>query len=147
VERAGSGYAGDAPAGHRADHRPAAFGLPDWLKDFQNPEWPDYFAEYAHAFAERYPWVRYYTPVNEIYVTAIFSGLYGWWNERLMSDHAFVTNVKHCCKASILAMRAILGPSPGRDLRVQRKHGIRPSRQPRHGAAGALHERPAVPIT
>ena len=88
------------------------FGLPDWLKDFQNPEWPDYFAEYAHAFAERYPWVRYYTPVNEIYVTAIFSGLYGWWNERLMSDHAFVTNVKHCCKASILAMRAILDLRP-----------------------------------
>jgi beta-glucosidase/6-phospho-beta-glucosidase/beta-galactosidase len=88
------------------------FGLPDWLKDFQNPEWPDCFAEYAHAFAERYPWVRYYTPVNEIYVTALFSGLYGWWNERLMSDHAFVTNIKHCCKASILAMRAILDLRP-----------------------------------
>src|ERR671927_421945 len=35
------------------------FGLPDFLHDFQNPEWPDRFAEYAHAFAERYPWVRY----------------------------------------------------------------------------------------
>ena len=88
------------------------FGLPDWLRDFQNPEWPDYFAEYAHAFAERYPWVRYYTPVNEIYVTAIFSGLYGWWNERQMSDHAFVTNVKHCCRAAILGMRAILDLRP-----------------------------------
>ena len=68
------------------------FGLPDWLGNFQNPEWPDYFAEYAHAFAERYPWVRYYTPVNEIYVTALFSGAFGWWNERQMSDTAFVTN-------------------------------------------------------
>src|SRR5688572_2316944 len=88
------------------------FGLPDWLKDFQNPEWPDRFAEYAHAFAERYPWVRYYTPVNEIYVTALFSAAFGWWNERLMSDHGFVINIKHCCKASILAMKAILDLRP-----------------------------------
>lgn len=88
------------------------FGLPDWMGDFQNPNWPMWFAEYAHAFAERYPWVRYYTPVNEIYVTALFSASYGWWNERLMSDHAFVTNIKHCCKASVLAMRAILDLRP-----------------------------------
>ena len=64
------------------------FGLPDWIgtRDaarpwFQNPDWPDRFADYAEAFARRYPHVRYYTPVNEIYVTALFSGLYGWWNE------------------------------------------------------------------
>src|SRR6266480_792850 len=31
------------------------FGLPDWLGDFQNPQWPQYFAEYAGCFAERYP--------------------------------------------------------------------------------------------
>jgi beta-glucosidase/6-phospho-beta-glucosidase/beta-galactosidase len=88
------------------------FGLPDWLKDFQNPDWPDRFAEYAHAFAERYPWVRYYTPVNEIYVTALFSAAFGWWNERLKSDTGFVTNIKHCVKASILAMKAILDLRP-----------------------------------
>jgi beta-glucosidase/6-phospho-beta-glucosidase/beta-galactosidase len=88
------------------------FGLPDWLKDFQNPEWPERFAEYAHRFAERYPWVRYYTPVNEIYVTALFSGAFGWWNERLRSDVGFVTNIKHCVRASILCMRAILDLRP-----------------------------------
>jgi beta-glucosidase len=85
------------------------FGLPDWLGDFQNKSWPQYFAEYARTFAERYQWVRYYTPVNEIYVTAQFSAAFGWWNERLMSDTAFVTNIKHSVKASILAMREILG--------------------------------------
>jgi beta-glucosidase/6-phospho-beta-glucosidase/beta-galactosidase len=88
------------------------FGLPDFLVDFQNPEWPDRFQDYAHAFAERYPWVRYYTPVNEIYVTALFSAAFGWWNERQMSDHAFVTNIKHCVKASLLAMKAILDLRP-----------------------------------
>jgi len=88
------------------------FGLPDWLTDFQNPLWPDHFGDYAHAFAERYPWVRYYTPVNEIYVTAQFSAAFGWWNERLMSPTAFVTNIKHCVKASLLAMRRILDLRP-----------------------------------
>lgn len=88
------------------------FGLPDWLGDFQNPSWPDHFGDYAYAFAERYPWVRYYTPVNEIYVTALFSGAFGWWNEKMMSDAGFVTNLKHCCKGSILAMRRILDLRP-----------------------------------
>jgi beta-glucosidase len=88
------------------------FGLPDWLGDFQNPDWPNHFAEYAHAFAQRYPWVRYYTPVNEIYVTALFSAAFGWWNERLMSDVGFVNNIKNSCRASILAMRAILEVRP-----------------------------------
>ncbi|HEX4123990.1 MAG TPA: family 1 glycosylhydrolase [Tepidisphaeraceae bacterium] len=84
------------------------FGLPDWLDNFQNPQWPVRLAEYAHAFARRYPWVRFYTPVNEIYITAQFSAAFGWWNERQMSDQAFVTNLKHCVKASVLAMYAIL---------------------------------------
>src|SRR6266480_6625118 len=82
------------------------FGLPDWLGNFQNPDWPQHFGDYARAFAERYPWVRYFTPVNEIYVTAQFSAAFGWWNERLMSDTAFITNIKHCCKAAILTMKA-----------------------------------------
>lgn len=88
------------------------FGLPDFLGNFQNPDWPRHVADYAHAFAERYPWVRYYTPVNEIYVTALFSSAYGWWNEMMMSDAAFVTNIKHCVKASMLIMRALLDLRP-----------------------------------
>jgi beta-glucosidase/6-phospho-beta-glucosidase/beta-galactosidase len=88
------------------------FGLPDWIGDFQNKDWPEYFAEYARAFAEHYPWVRYYTPVNEIYVTAQFSAAFGWWNERLMSDAAFVANLKHSVRGSILAMQAILDLRP-----------------------------------
>jgi beta-glucosidase/6-phospho-beta-glucosidase/beta-galactosidase len=88
------------------------FGLPDWLGNFQNPEWPQRIAEYAHAFATRYPWVRFYTPVNEIYITAQFSAAFGWWNERLSSDQGFVTNIKHCVKASMLVMRTLLELNP-----------------------------------
>src|SRR5438128_2523172 len=37
------------------------FGVPDWIGGFDNPDWPGLFANYARAFAERYPWVRLYT--------------------------------------------------------------------------------------
>ncbi|WP_407571486.1 family 1 glycosylhydrolase [Deinococcus altitudinis] len=88
------------------------FGVPDWLGNFQNPEFPELFAEYARAFARRYPWVQLYTPVNEMYVCALFSGKYGWWNEQLTTDRGFVTALKHLVKANVLAMHAILEVRP-----------------------------------
>lgn len=88
------------------------FGLPDWLGDFQNPDWPSHVTDYARAVAERYPWIRFYTPVNEIYITAQFSAAFGWWNERQASDYAFVTNLKHSVRAARAMMRAILDVNP-----------------------------------
>lgn len=88
------------------------FGVPDWLGNFQNPEFPFFFAEYARAFAVRFPDLQLYTPINEIFIAATFSGQYGWWNECLQSDYAFVTALKHLCKANVLAMHAILQVQP-----------------------------------
>jgi beta-glucosidase/6-phospho-beta-glucosidase/beta-galactosidase len=88
------------------------FGVPDWLGDFQNPDFPRHFADYAKAFAERYPWVFLYTPVNEMLITARFSAEHGWWNERLRSEPAFLTVVKHLAQANLLAMQAILEVQP-----------------------------------
>jgi len=85
------------------------FGVPDWIGDFQNPDLPRLFAEYAGAFARRYSWVRFFTPVNEIFIAATFSAQFGWWNERLASDQAFVNALKNLCRANLLAMHAILG--------------------------------------
>ena len=31
------------------------FGVPDWIGDFQNADFPHYFAEYAKAFAQTVP--------------------------------------------------------------------------------------------
>lgn len=88
------------------------FGVPDWLGNFQNPELPIHFAAYAEAFAARYPWVRLYTPVNEIYVTARVSAKDGLWNEQLKTDEGFVTAMKHLVAASILATHAISRQRP-----------------------------------
>ncbi|SOD96603.1 family 1 glycosylhydrolase [Spirosoma fluviale] len=83
------------------------FGVPDWIENFQNPELPIHFADYAAAVADRYPWVRFYTPVNEIYVTARISAKDGVWNEQLKTDKGFVTALKHCAAASIMANQQI----------------------------------------
>jgi beta-glucosidase len=88
------------------------FGVPDWIGNFQNPDFPVLFAEYAGAFARRFPWIQLYTPVNEMYICATFSAAYGWWNEQLASDQAFVTALKHIVKANVLAMSAILDARP-----------------------------------
>lgn len=88
------------------------FGVPDWIGNFQNSDFPRLFSCYAKAFAERFPWVQVYTPVNEMFICAVFSALYGWWNEQLQSDRAFVTALKHLVKANVLAMQAILKVRP-----------------------------------
>jgi beta-glucosidase/6-phospho-beta-glucosidase/beta-galactosidase len=88
------------------------FGVPHWIGNFQNPEFPALFGDYARAFATRFPWVQFYTPVNEMYICALFSARYGWWNEQLTSDRAFITALKHLVRANVLAMRAILDVRP-----------------------------------
>ena len=88
------------------------FGVPDWIGDFQNPDWPELFAEYAAAFAARYPWVNLFTPVNEIYVCAKLSTLAGFWNEQRHDEKSFVTALRHLGRANLLAIRAISAIRP-----------------------------------
>lgn len=88
------------------------FGVPSWLDGFQDPAFPVLFAQYAAAFARRYPWVKYFTPVNEIFVCANFSAMRGWWNECLESETAFVRALRNLCMANELAVEAILAERP-----------------------------------
>lgn len=88
------------------------FGVPDWIGNFQNPDWAFHFTEYAKAFAKRFPHLKFYTPVNEIFIAATFSAQYGWWNECLSSDKAFVNALKNLSKANVMAMEAILQVEP-----------------------------------
>jgi beta-glucosidase/6-phospho-beta-glucosidase/beta-galactosidase len=88
------------------------FGVPDWIGNFQNPDFAPLFARYAADFADRYPWVQLYTPVNEMFICAAFSAKYGWWNEQLKTDRGFVTALKNIVKANVLAMTEILKRRP-----------------------------------
>lgn len=88
------------------------FGVPSWLGDFQNRDVPQALGEYAGAFAERYPWVRFYTPVNEMYVCARMSALEGAWNEQKRDESAFVAAAFHLAGASVRMSDAILAHRP-----------------------------------
>ena len=88
------------------------FGLPTAWGDFQNPDLPVLFADYCDKVAERYPWVRWWTPVNEIYVTARNSGRDGLWNEQGRDDRSFVTALKHATAANIMGAQAIAQRRP-----------------------------------
>ena len=84
------------------------FGVPAWLGNLQNPDLGKVLEEYAAAFAERYPWVRFYTPVNEMYVCARMSALDGLWNEQLRDEGAYARAAWNLADASIRMSDAIL---------------------------------------
>ncbi|WP_229507739.1 sugar nucleotide-binding protein [Massilia sp. Dwa41.01b] len=77
-----------------------------------SPDFPDKLAAYAGAVAARYPWVEYYTPVNEPLTTARFSGLYGVWYPHGKDDLTFVQALLNECRGTVLAMRAIRAVNP-----------------------------------
>lgn len=79
------------------------------------PEYADFTSElftqglstFAGLVAERYPWLRYFVPVNEPVTTARFSGLYGLWHPHLKEEAAFLRLVVAQCRASAAAMSQI----------------------------------------
>jgi dTDP-4-dehydrorhamnose reductase len=81
-----------------------------------DPEFPSKLAGYAAAFAERYPWIDYYTPVNEPLTTARFSGLYGHWYPHKRDNTCFATALINQCKAIVLSMQAIREKIPDAKL-------------------------------
>lgn len=94
------------------------FGLPAWLHAdapeqpyWQNTSMPEQVAAYAAALARRYPSLRYFTPVNEPFITAWFSGRIGLWNEQIArpwtDDRAFVRAAANTARLSIRVRRAI----------------------------------------
>ncbi|GAB3430802.1 sugar nucleotide-binding protein [Massilia solisilvae] len=81
-----------------------------------DPRFAEQLAEYAGAVARRYPWVEYYTPVNEPLTTARFSGLNGVWYPHGSSEQTFVRALLNQCRAVVLSMRAIRAVNPNAKL-------------------------------
>ena len=73
-------------------------------------------ATYAAQVAGRFPWIEYYTPVNEPLTTARFCGLYGIWFPHESNDQSFCRMVVNECKATVLAMQAIRKVNPDAKL-------------------------------
>jgi beta-glucosidase/6-phospho-beta-glucosidase/beta-galactosidase len=68
------------------------YGCPFWLRrEFASAEYPNAVAAYAGAFAARYRGLlRWYTPLNEPIVTALFCGKRGVWPPYLRGDAGYV---------------------------------------------------------
>jgi dTDP-4-dehydrorhamnose reductase len=77
---------------------------------------PQGLADYAAKVAEKFPWIQYYTPINEPLTTARFCGLYGIWHPHKKDDKSFVKILINECKATILAMHAIRKINPDAKL-------------------------------
>jgi dTDP-4-dehydrorhamnose reductase len=69
-------------------------------------------AAHAGRVAQRYPWLQWYTPVNEPLTTARFSALYGFWYPHARDDLSFGRALLNQLRATVLAMRAIRGVNP-----------------------------------
>ena len=123
------------------------FGVPDWIGNFQNPDFAPHFAEYAGEFARRHPHVKYWTPINEILVTTLFSAKYGWWNERLQSDGAYVRATLNVCRANLMAMKAILEHAPDAIfIQSESSEYTHPSRPGLVGMAHFYNQRRFLPL-
>jgi len=68
------------------------YGCPFWLRrEFASDEYPQAVAAYAGAFARRYgSLVRWYTPLNEPIVNALFCGKKGLWPPYLRGDGGYI---------------------------------------------------------
>ena len=69
-------------------------------------------ADYADKVARKFPWLTYYTPINEPLTTARFCGLYGVWFPHGHDDYTFHKVLISECKATVLAMQAIRKVNP-----------------------------------
>jgi beta-glucosidase/6-phospho-beta-glucosidase/beta-galactosidase len=89
------------------------FGLPDHLPGFADPTWVDAFLRYFEAFLDRYPLVRWFTPVNEPMTVALLSARYGAWNDRLASDEDYANVLALCTVANLEAHARLVADRGG----------------------------------
>ena len=73
-------------------------------------------ADYARLVAEKFPWLQYYTPINEPLTTARFCGMYGHWYPHLKGNLSFYRILLSECRATVMAMKAIREINPNARL-------------------------------
>ncbi|MDQ6814036.1 MAG: family 1 glycosylhydrolase, partial [Bacteroidota bacterium] len=84
--------------------------------DFFDGSFASGLGEFAEKVALQFPWIEYYTPVNEPLTTARFCGLYGHWYPHKANTLDFLKILLAECKGIILAMQAIRKINPAAKL-------------------------------
>ena len=116
--------------GSRRSRTCAISAFPTGSASFQNDDWPEYFAEYARAFARRFPWVRFYTPVNEIFIAALVLGAVRLVERARAGDRSFVNALKQPVSSEPAGDARDPRGAPGRGLHPERVVGILSCRDP-----------------
>jgi dTDP-4-dehydrorhamnose reductase len=98
-------------------------------------------AMHAAAVAQRYPWVRDWTPVNEPLTTARFSALYGYWYSHTTDEGLFWRALLNEIDATRLAMRSIRHVRPDARLVQTDDLGYCHATEPLRCEAGFQNER------
>src|ERR1043165_6730609 len=88
---------------------------PSWVSFFDG-SFDEGLRQYALHVAQRFPWVTYYTPINEPVTTARFCGLYAHWYPHRTATEDFCRILISECKATVLAMEAIRSINPNAKL-------------------------------
>lgn len=81
-----------------------------------DPHFPEMLAVHARRVAQRYPWIKRFTPVNEPLTTARFSGLYGHWYPHGRDTATMLRCLYHECRGVALSMQAIREIIPDAEL-------------------------------
>lgn len=91
------------------------YGCPFWLRrEFASDEYPRAVASYAAAFAARYRHlVRWYTPLNEPIVNALYCGKRGVWPPYLRGDGGYVRVMMQLARGIVNTVEAIRAIDPG----------------------------------
>jgi dTDP-4-dehydrorhamnose reductase len=81
-----------------------------------DPNFPKLLGDYAARVAGRYPWIEWWTPVNEPLTTARFSCLYGHWYPHHTSMQSMLRALVNECLGTAYAMEAIRKVNPAAKL-------------------------------
>lgn len=80
--------------------------------DIISQEFASGLSSFAAKVAAKFPWIEYYTPVNEPLTTARFCGLYGVWYPHKRNDRTFVKALLNELKGVVLSMQEIRKINP-----------------------------------
>jgi beta-glucosidase/6-phospho-beta-glucosidase/beta-galactosidase len=91
--------------------------FPEWLEDgFADVEFVESYVRFVTALAERYPWAKHYTVINEPFVTTWFCGKTGTWYPHKKGHKNFVHMILNVGEAINRISRMLVEKIPGVQL-------------------------------
>jgi beta-glucosidase/6-phospho-beta-glucosidase/beta-galactosidase len=87
--------------------------FPQWLEGgFANANFAKLYEKFVAAIAERYPWARNYTVINEPFVTTWFCGHEGRWYPYYKGADSFVPMLMNVVEAIVSVSRMLVASVP-----------------------------------